>query len=144
MSAVKAKAKKAAAPKRKTKSAARKRAASGVGLADALAGAAWAEADKALAESLALCDEARQGASEQREAALELLAQALNTVARKRGFTRLGELGGREAFDPKRHEFINPPKKTPKTIRIVARGVARAGETLARARVGPLRRTKGL
>lgn len=142
MPAAKAKAKKAA-PKRKTKGAARKSAAPGVKLTDALAGAAWAEADRALAEALALCDEARDGAGAEREAALELLGQALNAAARKRGLARLGELGGREAYDPKRHEFIKPHKKTPKSVRIVARGVARGAETLVRARVGPVRRAKG-
>ena len=142
MPAAKAKAKKAS-PKRKTKSAARKRAASDIKLTDALAGAAWAEADRALVEALALCDEARDGVGAEREAALELLGQALNGVARKRGLSRLGELGARETFDPKRHEFIKPHKKTPKSVRIVARGVARGAETLAKARVGPVRRAKG-
>ena len=139
MPARKAKAKKSAPPK---KSAARKRAASAVKLTDALAGAAWAEADRALAEALASCDEALTTEGAARDAAMEMLLQALAAAARKRGLSRLGELGGREAFDPIRHEFIKPPKKTPKSVRILARGVARGGETLAKARVGPVGRAK--
>jgi hypothetical protein len=137
-----AKAKKAKTTKPKKKSAARKRAASGVQLTDALASAAWAEADRALAEALALCDEALQSEGAAHGLALEMLGQALTTAGRKRGLSRLGELGGREAFDPDRHEFIKPPKKTPKSVRIVARGVARGGEMLTKARVGPVGRAK--
>ncbi|WP_135211423.1 hypothetical protein [Vitreimonas flagellata] len=109
---------------------------------DALAAAAWVEADRALAEALALCDEALQTEGAAHGLALEMLGQALTTAARKRGFSRLGELGGREAFDPDRHEFIKPPKKTPKSVRIVARGVTRGGEMLTKARVGPVGRAK--
>ncbi|MBN8605876.1 MAG: hypothetical protein J0L81_03085 [Caulobacterales bacterium] len=136
MPAVKAK------PGRPKKSAAPKRAAPRASLADALGQAAWAEADSALAEALALCDEAISGATDVDQAALlDLLSQSLARAARKRGFTRLGALGAKEAFDRKRHDFTNPPKRTPKTVRIVARGVARAGETLVKTRVGPVRRT---
>lgn len=137
-----AKAKKAKTTKPKKKSAARKRAASGVQLNDALAGAAWAEADRSLAEALALCDEALQSEGGARDLALEMLGQALTIAGRKRGLSRLGELGGREAFDPDRHEFIKPTKKPPKSVRIVARGVARGGEMLTKARVGPVGRAK--
>lgn len=136
MPAVKAK------PGRPKKSAAPKRAASRASLADALGQAAWAEADAALAEALALCDEATSGAKDEDQAALlDLLSQSLARAARKRGFTRIGALGAKEAFDKKRHDFTNPPKRMPKTVRIVARGVARAGETLVKTRVGPVRRT---
>lgn len=127
---------------RPKKSAAPKRAAPRVSLADALGQAGWAEADAALAEALALCDEAVFGATDADQAALlDLLGQSLARAARKRGLTRLGVLGAKEAFDQKRHDFTNPPKRTPKTVRIVARGVARAGEILVKTRVGPVRRT---
>lgn len=137
MPAVKAK------PGRPKKSAAPKRAAPRTSLSDALGQAAWVEADLALAEALALCDEVVSGAmnDEHNAALLDLLSQSLARAARKRGLTRLGVLGAKEALDRKRHDFTNPPKRTPKTVRIVARGVARAGETLVKTRVGPVRRT---
>jgi hypothetical protein len=137
-----AKAKTAKTTKPKKKSAARKRAASGVQLNDALATAAWTQADRALAEALALYDEALQAEGAARDLALEMLGQSLTAAGRKRGLSRLGELGGREAFDPDRHEFIKPPKKTPKSVRIVARGVVRGAEMLTKARVGPVGRAK--
>lgn len=130
-------------PGRPKKSAAPRRAPR-VSLADALAQASWRDADAALAEALALCDEAVSGAIDEAQAdLLDLLSQSLARAGRKRGFTRLGILGAKDVFDPKRHDFTNPPKRAPNTVRIVARGVARAGETLVKTRVGPVRRTKG-
>lgn len=117
---------------------ARKRAAPAPSLQDALAEAAWAEADAALAQALADLDEAQSAptAAERREA-MELLAQSLGRAARKRGFTRLGDVGERTAFDPARHELSNAGAKKPKTVRIAARGVARGAEVLALPRVRP-------
>ena len=71
--------------KTKPQGAARKRAAQ-ARLADALAGAAWAEADAALAQALAEFEtlSSAKTASEQRDA-MFLLGQALQRAARKRG-----------------------------------------------------------
>lgn len=73
------------AKKSKQPSAAPKRAAQ-ARLADALAGAAWAEADAALAEALGEFEtlSAAKTAAERRDA-MFLLGQALQRVARKRG-----------------------------------------------------------
>lgn len=73
------------AKKTKPQSAARKRAAQ-AHLADALAGAAWAEADAALAQALAefaTLSSAKTAA--ERKDAMFLLGQALQRAARKRG-----------------------------------------------------------
>lgn len=77
------------------KSAARKRAAQGVSLTDALAEAAWSEADLALAQALADFDEAQTADGKKaRKDALERLGQALSRAARKRGLTRQGSRRG--------------------------------------------------
>jgi len=131
---------KPAAPK---KSAARKRAAPGVSLAGALAEAAWTEADQALAQALADLDELETAPDEAtRTELLAMLSQSLTRAARKRGLSRIGALGEREPFDPKRHELLASMKKPPKVVRIQARGVARGGEVLVKPRAGPLRRKK--
>lgn len=123
--------------------AARKRAAQGVSLAGALAEAAWAEADKALAQALADFDEVEGAADENARAdALEMLAQSLSRAARKRGLTRIAVLGEREPYDAKRHDLVVKFAKMPKTVRIQARGVARGGVTLVKPRVGPVRRKR--
>lgn len=125
------------------KGAARKRAAPAVSLSGALAEAAWAEADFALAEALAALDQVESASDEDsRDDAMALLAQALSRAARKRGLSRLGQLGARESYDPKRHDLDDAAGRAPKTIRIDARGVARAGETLVKTRVKRLRRSK--
>lgn len=107
----------------------------------ALAEAAWAEADLALARALADLDElgAARGV-QQRRAALALLTQSLAQAARKRGFARVGELGKREAFNPKRHDLVAPGK--PKFVRIRARGVARGPVVLVNPRASAARRKK--
>lgn len=142
MPAAKSKSKrsKGGAPK---PSAARKRAAQGISLIGALAEAAWADADTALAQALADLDEVQAAPSAQaRDEALALLSQSLSRAARKRGLTRLGVLGASEAYDPERHEAATSVAKMPKTVGIYARGVARGGEVLARPRVGAVRRKK--
>ena len=140
MAAAKSKTRRLKAPKR---SATRKRAAQGVSLADALAEAAWAEADAALAQALIELDHIETAAgAEARRDALDLLAQSLSRAARKRGLTRVGALGGLEDYDPQRHELSPPVAKAPKKVRIQARGVARGDLVLARPRVGPVRRKK--
>lgn len=125
------------------KSAARKRAAQGVSLTDALAEAAWAEADAALAQALADFDEVetseRKGA---RRDALERLGQALSRAARKRGLARTGSLEAEVAFDAEAHDLNATVAKTPKTVRIQARGVTRGDEMLAKPRVAPVKRKK--
>ncbi len=125
------------------KSAARKRAAQGVSLIGALAEAAWSEADAALAQALADLDEV-QGADdvEAREDALVRLAQSLARAARKRGLTRIGELNAREPYDAARHALNAPVAKTPKSVRIQARGVARGGDVLEKPRVAPVERKR--
>jgi hypothetical protein len=136
-------------PKRSAKgrqepSAARKRAAQGASLAGALAEAAWAEADVALAQALADCDEAATAPDPaSRAEALAVLAQSLARAGRKRGLIRIGELGKSAPFDPDRHDLIAQGAKKPKTVRIAARGVLRGGDVLAAPRVRPTgRKTK--
>ncbi len=125
------------------KGAARKRAASGLSLSTALAEAAWAEADKALAQALADLDEARTATeTAARDGALALLEQSLARAARKRGLTRIGAIGAHESYDAMRHDLVAPVAKAPKTVRIEARGVARGAEILAKPRVGPVGRKK--
>ncbi len=129
------------APKSKTKpkSAARKRAAQGVSMAGALAEAAWSEADAALAQALVEFDEADGAANAaDREDAMARLAQSLTRTARKRGLSRIGGLGESVAFDPAEHELNAPVAKTPKNVRIQARGVTRGGEILEKPRVTPV------
>lgn len=141
--AVKAKAKKSPAKETRKKSAARKRAAPAVSLSGALAEAAWAEADAALAQALVEADEAYTAKDEAaRMAALELLMLALARAARKRGMTRIGELGERVAYDPQRHELNDAGKRAPKNVRIAARGVSRASKVMAKPRVTRARKAR--
>lgn len=123
---------------RPAKSATPKRAAvSGARLSDALAEAAWSEADAALAEAMALSEEAANASDDDaRAAALDLLDQALGRAARKRGLTRFGKVGAREAYDAKRHELIEAVTRAPKTVHVMARGVARGRDILVKPRVG--------
>ena len=113
------------------KGVARKGAAPSV-LVDALAEAAWTEADEALAEALvelrALEAARARGA---RDEAFVMLDQALRRAARKRGLSLFGAVGGRETYDPRRHEGVRSAKQ----VRIEAPGVARGGQVLIKARV---------
>lgn len=111
-------------------------------LTGALAQAAWADADAALAAALADLDEAANAQGQAREEAMTMLAQSLARAARKRGLSRIGVLGAAEAFDPCRHDLTGPVAKPPKTVRIEARGVARGGDVLVKPRAGPMRRKK--
>ncbi|MFN3464828.1 MAG: hypothetical protein ACK4X1_12210 [Terricaulis sp.] len=108
-----------------------------------MAEAAWSEADLALAQALADFDEVesakRKGA---RRDALERLGQALSRAARKRGLGRIGEIDERATFDPDRHDLNQAVAKTPKSVRIQARGVARGGEILIKPRVAPAEKKK--
>lgn len=123
--------------KRPASGAAKKRAPPPV---DALAQAAWAEADSALAEALIECDRAIRADDEgTRGEALALLQLALGRAARRRGLTRTGKIGGLEDFDPARHECAAPAKRAPKRVRIAEPGVARGREVLIKARVKPAR-----
>lgn len=125
------------------KSAARQRAAQGVSLTDALAEAAWSEADLALAQALVDFDEAETAESKSaRRDARERLGQALSRAARKRGLSRIGELEDVTEFDPEAHDLNAAVAKTPKSVLIQARGVARGGEVLIKPRVAPVRRKK--
>src|SRR5690242_18628403 len=95
-------------------------------LADALGEAAWSEADRFLAEAIVEAQVlAAAKNAEAREAAKALLEQALSRAARKRGLTRVGEVGAREAYSAKRHQLPRPLSRAPKQVRIVASGVAR-------------------
>jgi hypothetical protein len=130
-------------PKGQPRSAARKRAAQGVSLVGALAEATWTEADAALAQALVEFDEAEGATSKaDREDAMARLAQSLTRAARKRGLTRIGELGETEDYDAARHELNAPVAKTPKSVRIQARGVARGDEILEKPRVTPSERKR--
>lgn len=125
------------------KSAARKRAAQGVLLTDALAEAAWAEADAALAQALADFDEVETAERKSaRKDALARLGQALSRAARKRGLSRIGDLEDVTEFDAEAHDLNAAVAKTPKSVLIQARGVARGGEVLIKPRVAPVERKK--
>ena len=125
------------------KSAARKRAAQRVSLTDALAEAAWSEADAALAQALADFDESETaGSKAARKDARARLGQSLSRAARKRGLSRTGDLEERVTFDASEHDLNAAVAKTPKTVRIQARGVTRGGEVLAKPRVAPVERKK--
>lgn len=103
---------------------------------DALASAAWADADKSLAEALADFDELELTRNpKRRRELLSMLGQALARTARKRGLTRVGAVGADEPFNPTRHEMVVASGGAPDTVEIVARGVARGDELLAKARV---------
>src|SRR5688572_16367617 len=91
-------------------------------LASALAEAAWAEADAAMAQALVELDEAEAAVTEEAGVeALALLAQSLARAARKRGLTRIGARGAIEPYDPRRHELNAPVARPPKAVRIEAR-----------------------
>jgi hypothetical protein len=125
------------------KSAARQRAAQDVSLTNALGEAAWSEADAALAQALADLDEAETAQDEAGRAdALARLAQSLARAGRKRGLTRIGELGASVSFNERKHELNAAVAKTPKTVLIQARGVARGGDILEKPRVAPVERKK--
>ncbi len=131
--------------KRPRKAAKKKsaRAAPGISLASALAEAAWAEADAALAQALADLDELANAPTEAARAeVMVLLTQSLSRAARKRGLSRIGALGGRESYRPNRHDLIDSSAKKPRMVRIQARGVARGAEILVKPRVGPVGRKK--
>ncbi len=109
-------------------------------LADALAEAAWAEADRALAEAMAEAQILKAAAEgEARDDAMALLEQALGRAARKRGLVRFGEVGARESYDAARHELARPLQRAPKQVRVIASGVTRAGAVLVKARVVAVR-----
>ena len=77
-----------AVKKSKAPGAARRRAAQ-ARLADALAGAAWAEADRALIEATTEFNRlAAAKTSRERKEAMFLLGQALQSAARKRGLAK--------------------------------------------------------
>lgn len=125
------------------KRAAPKSAARGVSLTDALAAAAWSEADTALAEALADFDETQTAANRAaRKDALDRLGQALSRAGRKRGLSRIGELDAQSPFDPAQYELNVAAVKTPESVRIQARGVARGSEILVKPRVVPVQRKK--
>lgn len=125
---------------RPVKRAPRKKTPAARSLTDALGEAAWAEADRALAEAIVEA-QVLGGAknAEAREVALALLEQALSRAARKRGLTRVGEVGAREAYNAKRHELTRPLARAPKHVRIVASGMARGAAVLVKARVVAVR-----
>lgn len=130
-------------PAKRPKKGAQKRSAAPQGAARsleaALAEAAWAEADLALAEALVEYDALTAAAKpSERKAALALLGQALGRVARKRGLSRLGDLGKRERYNRGGHDLAVSVVKTPRSVTIKARGVARGNEVLRRPRVSPI------
>lgn len=123
--------------KTKTKAPARKRAGVSSNIADALAEAAWSEADRALAQVVTdfLVVRAAKRAKERNEAIL-LLGQSLQRTMRRRGLVILGEADAIEAYDPARHAYSGG--RAPKRVRIVTPGVARDGEVLVKAQAGPV------
>jgi hypothetical protein len=109
-------------------------------LVDALGEAAWSDADRALGEAIVEAQIlAAAKTAEASEVALAFLEQALARAARKRGLTRVGEKGAREAYSAKRHELTRPLARAPKQVRIVASGIARGGDILVKARVVAVR-----
>ena len=123
-------------PKRPAKRAA-KRAGPPV---DALAEAAWTEADGALAEALVECDRAHAADNDEaRDEALGLLRLALARAARRRGLSRIGKVGAVDDFDAGRHELAARGRRAPKRVRILDEGVARGREVLIKARVAAAR-----
>jgi hypothetical protein len=101
------------------------------GLTDRLAEAAWAEADIALAEALRAFDEAKAATTPAKRAiAMDTLELALSLAGRRRGLSRIGALGGEQAFDVALHEVAGSP---PARVQIVARGAKRGDEVLVRA-----------
>jgi len=54
----------------------------------------------------------------------------------------VGELGARVAFNPRTQELPALVAKTPMTVLIQARGVARGDEVLEKPRVAPVERKK--
>lgn len=107
----------------------------------ALSEAAWAEADLALAQALALLDECDTAPDEAARAeAMDWLRQALVRAGRKRGFVRTGSLGAEAPYDPLRHDLIAPGK--PRTVRIAARGVSRGEAELVKPRVTGTRKRR--
>jgi len=131
------------APKKpKGKRAAPKGAAQAVSLSSALGEAAWAEADRALAQAMSEFEEVEAAATHVRRAeALMLLRQALARAARVRGFSRLGgEPGAVEPYDQTRHDLVSAPAIAPAEVTIVSQGVARGAEVLVKARVKAVRK----
>lgn len=127
--------------KRPAKGAVRKRAAPQ--LADALAAAAWQEADGALAEALAEFDSlASARSAKARKDAEALLGQALTRAARRRGLTRFGSVDATEIYNPARHQLAAALKRAPKRVRVTAPGVARGDEILVKARAGAVAKAK--
>lgn len=107
---------------------------------DALAFAAWAEADAALAEALVECARAIEAPTQAARAdSLELLSLALSRAARRRGLSRIGRAGALEDFDPKRHDLASAPKRAPKRVRIVSEGIVRGRDVLIKAQAVPAR-----
>ena len=120
-------------------------------LADALAEASWAEADRALAEAivefaqleraLGAC-EVSGAAKSRAKAALAQTRQALGRASRRRGLARLGEPGAMVAFVPSQHEFVRPSSSAPSHVEIVMEGVTRGAQVLIPAIVKPARATR--
>ncbi len=105
-------------------------------LNEALAEAAWLEADAALAQALTAFELLSQAdTGRERSEAMALLDQALIRAVRRRGLTRFGATGGREPYDPARHDLAEPGERPPRTVCIVGQGVMRGCEILAPARV---------
>ena len=125
-----------ASKKPRAKRAAPKRAAQAVSLPNALGEAAWAEADRALAQAMAEFEEVESASNAVRRAeALMLLRQALARAARVRGFSRLGgEPGSTEPYDPDRHTLISASARPPAEVQIVAQGVVLGAVVLVKSR----------
>lgn len=108
------------------------------GLTVKLAQASWAEADRALAQAWA--DFAEFTASARRGPNMvALVDQSLSRAARQRGLMRIGAAGETAPYDPLVHELIDPRKRTPPLVEVIAPGVSRADKVLLKARVKPVR-----
>lgn len=117
---------------------ARKRAPRRTQLSKALAEASWVEADRALARAIVAFEEWRDAPSAAaREDAAALLGQALAQAGRRRGFSRIGEVGVGEPFDPQRHELAGQSKRAPALAYVRLPGVARGEQVLVKARAAP-------
>lgn len=118
-------------------------------LTDMMAEAAWAQADRALAQALrdaAMVEQAvrplKRGAPRAKvqpvEDGLLILSQSLSRAARARGLKMFGAVGAVVPFDPRLHEAPARARE-PKLVRITTPGVTRASDVVMKAVVTPSR-----
>jgi hypothetical protein len=107
------------------------------GLSDALAAAAWREADAALAQAWADFAEMENASGAKRAVLLALVGQSIARAARRRGLTCIGAPGDQVRFDPQRHVLVRSDETAPDQVRVLAPAIERGGEVLVKGRVNP-------